>query len=143
MAVVSTHSNHYKYQVMAGNIDFDADTFRIALMDDSFSFDKDTHATFSDCIANEIAAGSGYSASGEILLSGELTEDDTNDRGNMSWGNLTWTASGGDFPAASAAIVYDDTSSDDTVIGEINFGQNITVADGSSLQIQSTVVRIT
>lgn len=143
MAVVSTLSNHYKYQCMAGNIDHDSDVFRVALMDISFAFNKDTHATFSDVIANEIAASNGYNASGEILLSGELTEDDANDRGNMTWGDKTWTASGGDFEATGAAIIFDDTSSDDTVVGCIDFGTNYTVTDGSSLQIQDPVVRLT
>ncbi len=143
MAVVSTKSNQEKFQVMGGNIDYANDVFRIALMDDSFSFDEDAHSTFNDVIANEVAAGNGYSASGEILLSGELTKDDANDRGNMTWGDHTWTAVGGDIGPASAAIVYNDTSSEDTVIGEINFGQNITIFEGSSLKLQSIVSRIT
>jgi hypothetical protein len=143
MAVTAVLSNHAKFQLLYGNVNFSGDTFKGALMDNSFTFDKDTHATFANCIANEVAAGNGYTASGETLLSGELTEDDTNDRGNMSWGNITWTAAGGDIGPTAGMILFDDTSSDDTVVGYINFGQDITVLNGSSLQVQSTVVRLT
>lgn len=143
MAVVATLSNHYKYQCMAGNIDHDSDVFKIALMDTSFAFDPDIHATFSDVVANEIASGNGYTASGETLLSGELIEDDTNNRANMSWGSKTWTASGGDFEAAGAAIIFDDTVSDDTVVGCIDLGTDVTVTDDSSFQIQDPIARLT
>jgi len=52
MAVTCTLSNHFKFQLASGNIDFDADTFKIILLDSSFTFNKDTHATLADVTAN-------------------------------------------------------------------------------------------
>jgi len=143
MAIVSTLSNHAKKQIMDAEIDFGSHEFRCILMDTAFAFDKDTHATYGDVSANELAAGNGYSLSGEVLSSGELTEDDSNDRGRMTWGNITWTASGGSIGATGAAVVVGFGSSDDTVVGCIDYGSDYTVADGSSFQLQSLAVNLT
>ena len=145
MAVVRTLSNHFKYQTMAKNIDFDADEFRVILMKDTFTFDEDTHATYLNVSGEEIGNGLGYTSRGIELLSGELTEDDTNNRGNMVWGNNpTWIASGGSIGPAGAAVVFDETSSDDTVVGCIDFGADYTATDGTSLQISGEIaVRLT
>jgi hypothetical protein len=138
MAVVSTVSNHFKYQVMKSEIDFSTDEFRTILMQDSFAFDKDAHATYLLVSGEEIPTGNGYTARGIELLSGELTEDDTNDKGSMVWSyNPTWTATGGSIGPAGAAVVFDETSSDDTVIGCIDFGADYTATEGLSIQVQS------
>ena len=41
-----------------------------------------------------------------------------------------------------SAIIYDDDSADDTVVGCIDFGTDYTIPDGSSLQIQAPVISI-
>lgn len=204
MAVVSTMSNHGKYQLASGNIDFDADVFKIILMGTTFAFDKDAHATLADtqysswaastayslddvrvpttpnghkykCTTagtsdateptwptgsgatvmdgtvewtedgedNQLPTGNGYTQNSETLANVSVTEDDTNDRANITWDNVTWTASGGDIGPTGAAIIYDDTSSDDTIIGCIDFGSDYTVSSGSSLQLQDLAVRLT
>lgn len=143
MAIISTLSNHYKKELMDGNIDFGSDTFRMILMDNTFAFDRDSHATYSDVSADELSSGNGYALSGELLISGELTEDDANDRGRMTWGNATWTASGGDIGPTGAAVIIDFTSADDTVVGCIDYGADYTIATGSSLQLQSLAVNNT
>jgi len=138
MAVVSTLSNHAKYKIMKGEIDFSTDEFRAILMQDSFAFDKDAHATYLLVSGEEIPTGNGYSARGIELLSGELTEDDTNDNGSMVWShNPTWTASGGSIGPVGAAVIFDETSSDDTVIGCVDFGTDYTATEGLSIQVMS------
>ena len=138
MAVVSTLSNHLKYQTMAKAIDFSSDEFRMILMKDTFAFDKDTHATYLDVSGEEIPAGSGYTSRGIEMLSGEFTEDDVNDKGKMVWShNPTWTASGGSIGPAGAAVLFDETSSDDTVVGCIDFGADYTATEGQSIRVMS------
>jgi hypothetical protein len=143
MAVVSTLSNHYKYQKAAKKIDLINDTLKILLMDASFAFDKDTHATLADVTSHELPTGNGYTQQNKTLTGGTLTEDDTNDKAYRTFDNVTWTASGGDIGPAGAAIIYDDTTDDDTVVGCIDFGVDITVPNGSSLQLQSPSIQET
>jgi len=140
MAVVCTLSNHFKYQVMAGNIDFDSNVFKAILMKDTFAFDEDSDAVYTDVSGEEIGNGFGYTSRGVTLLSGELTEDDANDKGVMTWGNNpTWIANGGSIGPAGAAIIFDETSSDDTVVGCIDFGEDFTATDGTSIQISGEI----
>jgi hypothetical protein len=125
---------------MDGNIDFGSDTFRMILMNNTFVFDRDSHATYSDVSADELAAGNGYALSGELLISGELTEDDANDRGKMTWSDASWTASSGDIGPTGSAVMIDFTSADDTVIGCVDYGSDYTIADASSFLIKDIAV---
>ena len=140
MAVVSTLSNHYKRNLISGESPIGGHTYKCALMNTTFVFDRDTHATFADVLANEIATTGGYTLSGEALVVTSLTEDDTNNRARLAFDNKTFTASGESMAASGSAIIYDDTSSDDTVVGCIDFGTDYTTPNGSSLQIQSIVL---
>ena len=142
MAVTATMSNHAKKQAMSGDVDYDSHTFKIILMNNTFAFDKDSDATLANVSGEELSTGNGYTQQTKALESGELTEDDSNDRGHMTWSDVTWTASGGTIGPTGAAIIYDDTSSDDTVIGCIDFGTDYSVTDGSSLEIGSIVVNL-
>lgn len=137
MAIVATLSNHFKYMQSTKEIDFESDTFKIILMDSAFSFDPDAHATLANVTANQLASGNGYTQNDKALAGVTVTEDDTGDRARVTWTNATWTASGGSIGPAGAAIIYDDTTSDDTVVGCIDFGTDYTIADGSSLQFQN------
>lgn len=134
MAVTSTLSNHFKYQLASGNIDFDADTFKIMLISGE-AFDKDAHATWNDLSDREISAG-GYTASGEEMAGVSLTEDDSNDKAYVTWSNVTWTASGESI-VAEAAVIVDDTTSDDTIVGAVEFGEQAEATDGNNLVVQS------
>jgi len=151
MAVVSTVSNHWKNQLHKGLIDLNEATspphvFKIILMNTTFAFDKDAHATLADVIASpsaELATNYGYTQQDKALSGGNLTEDDTGDKSYRTFDNVTWTASVGDIGPTGCAIIYDDTTSDDTVVGCIDFGTDITVPNGSNLQIQSITISIT
>lgn len=142
MAITCTLSNHYKFQVLSGVIDFDADTLKIILMNTTFAFDKDAHATLADVTADQLATGYGYTQNDKTLANASVTEDDVNDRGKVTFDDVTWTASGGDIGPSGAAIIYDDTAADDTVVGCIDFGTDYTIPDGSSFQLQNLEVAI-
>lgn len=145
MAITITLSNHWKYQLGKKLVDVSADTFKIILMNDSFAFDKDAHATLADVIASpsaELETGYGYTQQDKALSGGTWAEDDTNDKGARTFDNVTWTASGGDIGPTGSAVIYDDTTSDDTVVGCIDFGTDYTIPNGSSFQIQAPVISI-
>jgi len=141
MAVTAILSNHFKFQLNSGNIDFDADTFKIILMNTTFAFNKDAHATLADVTADQIATGNGYTQDDETLANVAVDEDDTNDRSNVTWDDVSWTAAGGALPAIGAAVVYDDTTADDTVVGCIDFGADYTVTEGLSFLLKDIAFR--
>lgn len=142
--MATSPSNKCKYLLLKKVIDFSADSFKIILMQSGFSFDKDTHEGYANVSASEVANGNGYTTGGAVLAGVSVTEDDTADLGKVTWTNPSWTASGGDI-TASGAIIYDDTVSSptaDPIIGYIDFGGDITQANGGTFTIANPMVRI-
>ncbi len=92
MAITYTVSNHAKYQFAAGQIDLANDSLKAILMDDSFAFNKDTHATLALVTANQLATKNGYTQNTKVLTTPSLAEDDTDDKGTLTCDDLTWTA---------------------------------------------------
>jgi len=142
MAVVSTLSNRFKYQLASGNIDFDADTFKLILMNTTFAFDKDSDDNLGAVTADQLSTGNGYTQDSATLASVSVTRDDANDKTTVTWDDYTFTASGGSIGPSGAAIIYDDTTSDDTVLGCIDFGSDLTATDGLGLQIKDIVFEL-
>ncbi len=132
-----TLSNQFKYEKGIGAVDFSSDTFYVALMGTGFVFDPDAHGVWADISASEISTAGGYTTGGEAMsVSSSWTQDDTNDQASISWNNHTFTASGADFDAIAAAIVYDYTHASNLIVGAIEFDSDINVSDGNSLQLQ-------
>jgi hypothetical protein len=114
MAVVLTLSNHYKYQLMDGKIDLSADDLKVILMNNTFAFDKDAHATLANIDADQLATANGYTKNDETLTTPVLTEDDANDKGHFACDDPSWTASGGSIGPTGAACIVDFSSISDT-----------------------------
>jgi len=136
MAATYTVSNHFKQQLNLGNITFDADDFKAILMNTTFTFDPDTHATLADVTADQLVTGGGYTQDTKALTGVSVTEDDVNNKSAVTWDNVTWTATTGGIPSTGAYIIYDDTTSDDTVCWCVDFGTDYAVPDTFSIQIQ-------
>ena len=143
-AVTLTVSNEFKYQMGLGAVNCSSDTFKVILMADGFTFNKDTHGTYSDVSASEITNAGGYTVGGYTLtVDSAWAQDNTGDESGLTFVDKTFTASGAAFDTFCAAIIYDDThanydfgTSVDVILGCIDFGQNIDVADGNSFQLQ-------
>ena len=135
-------SNHCKFQLASGNIDFDTSSYKIILMDTGFTFDIDADATYADVSASELATGNGYTQNTKTLAGVSLAEDDTNDRVNVTWNDIVWTASGGSIGPTPGAIIFDDTSSDDTIIGFIDFTSDQTATAGGTFTVPNIEFRI-
>ena len=85
-------SNRIKYLLATGAIDFSSDEFKIILMESGFIFDKDTDHQYSDVSGNELPGINGYTAGGQVLAGAAVTEDDVDDRTEVTWNNATcWT----------------------------------------------------
>ena len=138
-------SNKIKFLLASKAIDFANDSFKIILMATGFVFDKDTHSAYANVSAYELDAGNGYTQNDKTLTGVVVTEDDTDDRCEITWDNATWTASGGSIGPAPGAIIFDDTVTTltaDPVVGYINFGGEQTQADGGVATISNIEVRI-
>ena len=137
-------SNKIKYLLATKAIDFANDSFKIILMASGFTYDKDAHEDYADVSGSELAAGNGYTTGGNTLGGVAVTEDDTDDRTEITWNNTTWTASGGSIGPTPGAIIYDDTvaSPADPIVGYIDFGGEKTQADGGIATIANPEVRI-
>lgn len=151
MSVVCTLSNHWKYQLAKKMVDVNADTFKIILMDETFVFDKDAHATLADVISSpsaELATEFGYTRQNKTLSGGTLTENDSTDKATRTFDNCTWTASGGTIGPTGCAIIYDESTGvaspfvSPTVVGCIDFGEDYSIGDGLSFQLQSITIDI-
>jgi len=135
MAVVTTFSHTFLEEVVKGEHDVTSDDLNIMLMDAAFAFDPDTHATYSDCSANEISSGSGYTAGGETLTTVAVSIDASADQVDIDADNVTWTASGGTIPETGSAVIYNDTHASKTVVMCIDFGADYITTDGKLFQI--------
>jgi len=143
--MATTAANKLKYALATKQIDFANDTFKIILMADGFTFNKDTHHGYADVSASELGNGNGYTTGGNTLAGVAVTEDDTDDRTEVTWSNTSWTASGGSIGPTPGAIIYDDTPTSpqaDPIVGYIDFGGNQTQADGGTATISNIEVRI-
>lgn len=136
MAVTKTLSNHFKDQLVKGNIDMDGDTFKVILMNTTFAFDPATHDTLSDVTADQIATGNGYTQDDKTLANVTVTRDDVGDKVTVTWDDPTWTATADSIGPQGAAIIYDDTTADDTVLGCIDYGTDYTTGQDASFQLQ-------
>lgn len=134
-------ANNFLEQILKKEIDFDADTFKIILMQSGFVFNRVTHVGYADVSSSELGTGFGYTAGGATLSGVAVAQDDTNNAGVVTWSNAAWTASGGNL-TASGAIIYDDTVTGDPVVGYIDFNGDQTTLDGGTATIANIKVQI-
>lgn len=123
-----------------GNINFDSDTFKVALVGAAYKPDKEAHSRRSD-ITDEVS-GNGYSSGGAIAKV-EMTEDAVYDRldislGSVIWINATITAAGAVYYKSRGGI-----ESAEELVAYIDFGGDVKSTNGpfsltaSTLRIQN------
>ena len=140
--MASELANKIKYLIATKVVDFANDSFKIILMQSGFTFDKDTHHYYADLSASELSTGNGYTANNKTLAGVAVTEDDTDDRTEVTWSNVTWTASGGAIGPTPGAIIFDDTVANDPIVAYLDFGGDQTQADGGTATISNIEIRL-
>ena len=140
--MAGTIANNFRVLIAQGAVDFDADTFKAIAMVEGFVFNPATHDLYADVSASEQGTGYGYTAGGVTLTGASITQNDTAARADITWNNITWTASGGDVGPLAGVIIYDDTITGDPIVGYIDFGGSYTVADGGTATVANVKVRI-
>ena len=91
---------------------------------------------------DELITGNGYSQNGTILTGQAVSEDDANDRAQMICNNIDFSASGGPVGPSPGAVLYDNSVTEKTIIGYLDFGGDQTIADGNKLRLQNVRIRI-
>ena len=82
----------------------------------------------------EIAAGNGYTAGGNTASVTSSTQ--TGGLYRLVLGDpATWTASGGSIGPFQYAVLYNDTATNDELIGWWDYGSAVTLADGESFAV--------
>lgn len=140
--MAGTIANNFRVLLAQGSVDFDANTFKAIAMKEGFIFNKATHDLYADVSASEQGTGFGYTAGGATLSGVAIAQNDTDNRADITWNNITWTASGGDVGPLAGVIIYNDTISGDPIVGYIDFGGSYTVADGGTATIANVRIRI-
>ncbi len=115
-----------------GNINYNADTFKVMLLTATATPNKDTWSRRSD-VTNEVS-GTGYTAGGTACTVSVGSTDTTNDRVDTVLGAVTWPTS---TLTARYAVYYKfrgGASSADELVAVIDFGQDVsTITDTFSL----------
>jgi len=134
MAITNTIVNMAKRLFMNGGIDFDTDTIKVMLLNNSHTTNIDDDEYIDDVSSNEIS-GSGYTAGGATLSSKTVTVDDTNDLAYADAANVQWNSA--DF-TAYYGVVYKDTGTPATspIICIIDFDGAKTVNPDGTFEIE-------
>jgi len=120
-----------------GNINYNADTFKVMMLTSSATPNKDTWTRRVD-VTNEVA-GTGYTAGGKTVTVSVGSVDTTNDRVDVSLGAVDWTASS---ITARYAVYYKSrggASSADELIAVVDFGQDVTTINDTFSLTASTL----
>ena len=141
MAITQAMATSFKVQLLNGQHNFTANTFKLALYTSSASLDENTTAYTS---SNEVASAGNYSAGGNTLTVSVTPTNSGNvayiSFANTSWANATITANGAliyNANLSNAAVCVlafggDKTSTNGT------FAVNFPTADASNAIIRLT-----
>ena len=116
-------------------LDFQNDTFKIALMSPGFVFNPMTNILYSDISARELPAANGYTAGGSVLSGVSVVKDTVNQVCYALWSNISWTITPASI-STCGAVIYDTTPASpntNCIVGYIDFGGTITTASGGNM----------
>lgn len=106
-----------------------SDTLKIALTNSAPTAATDSE--FSDI--TEISAGSGYTAGGTAATISSSSQSSGTYK--LVLADVTFTASGGTIGAFRYVVLYDDTATNDELIGYWDYGSSISITNGNSFLI--------
>ena len=130
MAVTISLYNHTA-KLFAEGSNAAADTYKVRLM--SAATFNATHTTLAQTSGTEVANGNGYTTGGATLSGVTVTTTTTNDA-TFDANDVTWSASGGSITAV-AAIIYNDTDTNDPPLAFINFDATESAGDGTDFKL--------
>ena len=127
-----TFYDEFKLNVTNTNINLSSDTFKVALT--NAAPNAATHDELADI--TEIAGAFGYSSGGTALTTVTWSETGA---GTGIWqftsDDVVFTASGGSIGPFRYAVLYSDTSTNDKLVGYLDYGSSISVSDTNTFTV--------
>ena len=130
MAVTITLYNHTKARFASG-ANAEGDTYRVALYS-AATFDA-ADTTLAGITGTQLSTGNGYTAGGATVPNVSVATVDTN-AARFTGDPVVWTADGGPI-AASFAVLYNDTDTDDPPVAFIDFDGEESAGDGTDFRV--------
>lgn len=115
----------FSEQLIRGIHDFDAHVFKVYLSNAVPSASADAIKTD----LAEITAGNGYTAGGTATT---ITISETTGTTTVSGTQVVFTAAGGTIGPFQYAVLYNDTSASDNLVGWWDYGSALTLQDGET-----------
>jgi hypothetical protein len=124
-----------KFNILAQDIgrkvhNFHADTLKIMLSNAAPDASNTVKADIT-----EISAGNGYTAGGHAVDNQGFSQ--TSGVAKLIVDDEVFTASGGSVGPFRYAVLYNDTSTSDSLIGWWDYGSSITLASGETLTVDA------
>ena len=126
--------NRFFYNLAKGDVHWDTDNIKVALLGDSYTFDAGHNVWDTDSSSYqgpklfEIANGNGYTTGGSSLDNCAVSQDDTAAWAKLDADDEVWS---GATINTWGAVVYDDTLSSDDNICYFDFAAQKSVSTGS------------
>jgi hypothetical protein len=126
MAITQAMCDSFKVQLLNGQQNFSANTYKIALYTSSATL---SNATTAYTTSNEVV-GSGYTVGGNTLTV-SVTPTSTGNVAYLSFANTSWTAA---TISANGALIYNNSLTGglaNAAVAVLNFGSTITSTAGT------------
>ena len=123
MAITQAMCDSFKVQLLNGQQNFLADTFKIALYTSSATL---SNATTAYTTSFEVPGGSGYTTGGNTL-SVSVNPTSTGNVAYLSFANSSWAAA---TITAAGALIYNNTRSN-AAVASLSFGGDKTSTSGT------------
>lgn len=115
--------------IARGLLDWNSDTFKVALT--NVAPNADTNYRLSDI--TELSAGNGYLAGGLVVANTTLVT--SAGVAALSGDDVQFVAAGGPIGPFRYAVLYDDTTTDDLLVGFWDRGSSITLSDSDRITV--------
>lgn len=128
--------NSFIEAVFDGKHDFENDTFKVMLTNTAPIAGNTVKANLTD-----ISAGNGYTAGGTaVTISSSSQTGGTYSA--VASGNVAFTASGGSIGPFRYVPFYNDTATNDELVGWLDYGSAVTLADGETFTVNTDGVTL-
>ena len=121
--------NRWKYNVMKKLVDMSADTVKVMLLANTYTFSA-AHNVITDVNSNELPSSGGYTIGGVAIGSPTLTQLDSPDNcGVFDGADVSWVAA--TFTSRYAILALTSGSANNSLVGCIDFGSDKSVSTGT------------